>query len=81
MLRRPRNARTDRLTDWRFFFHIYLVCPRLSYGLDLSDLHNPLVLWLDDMAMRYVYVVPLHVTPRLQGLGCPSCLRQVVGWI
>jgi sodium/potassium-transporting ATPase subunit alpha len=25
MLRRPRNARTDRLTDWRFFFHIYLV--------------------------------------------------------
>ena len=26
MLRKPRNARTDRLTDWRFFFQIYLVC-------------------------------------------------------
>ncbi|RKO85268.1 HAD-like domain-containing protein [Blyttiomyces helicus] len=24
MLRRPRNARTDRLTDWRFFVQIYL---------------------------------------------------------
>ncbi|KAJ3134513.1 hypothetical protein HK100_003558 [Physocladia obscura] len=23
MLRKPRNARTDRLTDWRFFLHIY----------------------------------------------------------
>jgi sodium/potassium-transporting ATPase subunit alpha len=26
MLRKPRNARTDRLTDWRFFVQIYLVC-------------------------------------------------------
>ena len=25
MLRKPRNARTDRLTDWRFFIQIYLV--------------------------------------------------------
>ena len=25
MHRKPRNARTDRLTDWRFFFQIYLV--------------------------------------------------------
>ena len=25
MSRKPRNARTDRLTDWRFFYHIYLV--------------------------------------------------------
>ncbi|KAH9930428.1 calcium ATPase transmembrane domain M-containing protein [Epithele typhae] len=24
MLRKPRNARTDRLTNWQFFFHIYL---------------------------------------------------------
>ncbi|KIK92629.1 hypothetical protein PAXRUDRAFT_829771 [Paxillus rubicundulus Ve08.2h10] len=24
MLRKPRNARTDRLTDWRLFFQIYL---------------------------------------------------------
>jgi len=26
MLRKPRNARTDRLTDWKFFVQIYLVC-------------------------------------------------------
>lgn len=25
MARKPRNARTERLTDWRFFFQIYLV--------------------------------------------------------
>ena len=25
MLRKPRNARTDRLTNWRFFIQIYLV--------------------------------------------------------
>jgi len=25
MNRRPRNARTERLTDWRFFIQIYLV--------------------------------------------------------
>jgi sodium/potassium-transporting ATPase subunit alpha len=25
MMRKPRNARTDRLTDWRLFFQIYLV--------------------------------------------------------
>ena len=31
MLRKPRNARTDRLTDWRFFFQIYLV--RIQSGI------------------------------------------------
>jgi hypothetical protein len=25
MMRKPRNARTDRLTDWKLFFQIYLV--------------------------------------------------------
>ena len=25
MARKPRNVRTDRLTDWRFFVQIYLV--------------------------------------------------------
>lgn len=29
MLRKPRNARTDRLTDWRFFFQIYFVSQSL----------------------------------------------------
>lgn len=36
MLRKPRNARTDRLTDWRLFVQIYLVsnCTR-SKSTDL----------------------------------------------
>lgn len=25
MTRKPRNARTDRLTDWRLFVQVYLV--------------------------------------------------------
>ncbi|CCM01088.1 uncharacterized protein FIBRA_03136 [Fibroporia radiculosa] len=42
MLRKPRNARTDRLTDWRFFIQVYLVsayvlpvckCPDLKMAL------------------------------------------------
>ncbi|KAG2077837.1 calcium ATPase [Suillus decipiens] len=42
MQRKPRNARTDRLTDWRFFFHIFLF-----YGL---------MLWPCAMAMWFLYM-------------------------
>ncbi|KAG2140832.1 hypothetical protein BD769DRAFT_1693257 [Suillus cothurnatus] len=42
MQRKPRNARTDRLTDWRFFFHIVLF-----YGL---------MLWPCAMAMWFLYM-------------------------
>ncbi|KAG1877646.1 hypothetical protein DFJ58DRAFT_752076 [Suillus subalutaceus] len=42
MQRKPRNARTDRLTGWRFFFHIYLF-----YGL---------MLWPCAMAMWFLYM-------------------------
>lgn len=36
MLRKPRNARTDRLTDWRLFFQIYLV--GLAHPIPLAHL-------------------------------------------
>ncbi|KAG1848307.1 hypothetical protein DFJ58DRAFT_796452 [Suillus subalutaceus] len=42
MQRKPRNTRTDRLTDWRFFFHIFLF-----YGL---------MLWPCAMAMWFLYM-------------------------
>ena len=32
MARKPRNVRTERLTDWRFFYHIYLVIFSCSLG-------------------------------------------------
>ncbi|KAH8826038.1 calcium ATPase transmembrane domain M-containing protein [Flagelloscypha sp. PMI_526] len=42
MLRKPRNARTDRLTDWRFFFHIYFF--------------TGLMMWPSAMAMWFLYM-------------------------
>ncbi|KAG1750393.1 uncharacterized protein EDB91DRAFT_686824 [Suillus paluster] len=42
MQRKPRNARTDRLTDWRLFLHVYLF-----YGL---------MLWPCAMAMWFLYM-------------------------
>jgi sodium/potassium-transporting ATPase subunit alpha len=42
MQRKPRNARTDRLTDWRLFFHVYLF-----YGL---------MLWPCAMGMWFLYM-------------------------
>lgn len=31
MLRKPRNARTGRLADWKFFFQIYLVRDQVNH--------------------------------------------------
>ncbi|KAG2068577.1 calcium ATPase [Suillus decipiens] len=42
MERKPRNAKTDRLTDWRFFLHIYFF-----YGL---------MLWPCAMGMWFLYM-------------------------
>ncbi|KAJ7134906.1 calcium ATPase transmembrane domain M-containing protein [Mycena epipterygia] len=42
MLRKPRNARTDRLTDWRFFFQIYFFIG--------------LMMWPCAMAMWFLYM-------------------------
>ncbi|CDO77112.1 hypothetical protein BN946_scf184592.g8 [Trametes cinnabarina] len=36
MLRKPRNARTDRLTDWRFFFQIYLFIGLMMWPCAMS---------------------------------------------
>ncbi|KIK92632.1 hypothetical protein PAXRUDRAFT_829776 [Paxillus rubicundulus Ve08.2h10] len=42
MLRKPRNARTDRLTDWRLFVQVYLFIG--------------LMLWPSAMAMWFLYM-------------------------
>ena len=65
MARKPRNARTERLTDWRFFFQIYLV--RFLFHNILRDKIIYLfrtVHGLDDVALRDEHVVPLHVRTR-----------------
>ncbi|KAF8232134.1 calcium ATPase [Tricholoma matsutake] len=36
MLRKPRNARTDRLTDWRFFIQIYLFMGLMMWPCAMS---------------------------------------------
>lgn len=36
MLRKPRNARTDRLTDWRLFFQIYLFIGLMAWPCAMS---------------------------------------------
>ena len=67
MLRKPRNARTDRLTDWKLFFQIYLVSQSV-----LSDALSSRV-WLvpvpgtDGLAVRDEHVVCIHVSagPRI----------------
>jgi sodium/potassium-transporting ATPase subunit alpha len=64
MLRKPRNARTDRLTDWRFFIQIYLVC--LNYELVWTILKFVqiigLMMWPCAMSMWFLYMSQ-------QGLG------------
>ncbi|EMD32829.1 hypothetical protein CERSUDRAFT_108626 [Gelatoporia subvermispora B] len=47
MLRKPRNARTDRLTDWRFFFQIYLFIG--------------LMMWPCAMSMWFLYMSQQHL--------------------
>jgi sodium/potassium-transporting ATPase subunit alpha len=36
MMRKPRNARTDRLTDWRLFFQIYLFIGLMAWPCAMS---------------------------------------------
>lgn len=64
MLRKPRNARTDRLTDWWFFVQIYLVCAFIwVIGLTFRFTYIP-VHWFDDVAWCYGHLVPLHGSAR-----------------
>ena len=63
MARKPRNVRTDRLTDWRFFIQIYLVIfffISVSW-IGLNTLSSRTVHWPDDVALRNEHVVLLHV--------------------
>lgn len=64
MLRKPRNARTSRLTDWRFFFQIYLV--RHTFYLRVNGVNLKVTVHgIDDVALRNVYVVLLHASTRV----------------
>jgi hypothetical protein len=63
MRRKPRNHRTGRLTDWKFFFQIYLVRERTTlfqeHLIPVCAVH-----WVDDVALRNVNVVLVHETER-----------------
>jgi hypothetical protein len=63
MLRKPRNARTGRLTDWKFFIQIYLVGGRVDRVEGTIN-----AVWadhgLDDVAMRHVDVVLVYEPAR-----------------
>jgi hypothetical protein len=77
MLRKPRNARTSRLTDWKFFVQIYFVRDRVGM------LHAPLtpmriVYGFDDVALRHVDVVPVYEATRTRIPRCYPRIRQVV---
>jgi len=59
MLRKPRNARTDRLSDWKFFIQIYLVC----FNNRLFEQITPnskqimgLMMWPCAMSMWFLYM-------------------------
>lgn len=75
MLRKPRNARTDRLTDWRFFIQIYLV--RTHYVFCLLVSHVRSVHWPNDVAMRNEHVVLVHVAAETALPRCHFGVRQV----
>ena len=63
MARKPRNVRTERLTDWRFFFQIYLVRFFNVYVLKKEIMFirsSETVHGFDDVALRNGDVVPLH---------------------
>lgn len=61
MARKPRNARTERLTDWRFFFQIYLVSYNFYLFTERLNSYAYKVHGFDDVALCNEHVVPLHV--------------------
>jgi hypothetical protein len=67
MLRKPRNARTDRLTDWRLFFQIYLVSWSALSETWSSRVKMLLVPWTNGLALRDEHVVCIHAStgPRI----------------
>ena len=78
MHRKPRNARTDRLTDWRFFFQIYLVSSRPTIAHKRRpDPSGPqfigLMMWPCAMSMWFLYMSK-------QGLGFYDVLLVYNKW-
>ena len=64
MLRKPRNASTDRLTNWQFFVQVYLVSKHCSM-IPISRLTRQqfigLMMWPSAMAMWFLYMPKQHL--------------------
>lgn len=72
MTRKPRNARTDRLTDWRLFVQVYLVDGQYQ---STGHIANHLVVHrAHALALCNGHVVLLHGTPG------PQVLRRHLGF-
>jgi hypothetical protein len=76
MLRKPRNARTGRLTDWKFFVQIYLVRERVAHFSVISNTAR-VVHWFDDVALCHVDVVPVYESTRPRILRRDPRVRQM----
>ncbi|TBU28284.1 calcium ATPase transmembrane domain M-containing protein [Dichomitus squalens] len=56
MLRKPRNARTDRLTDWRFFVQIYLFIGLMMWPCAMSMWF----LWMSKQGLGFYDVILVY---------------------
>jgi sodium/potassium-transporting ATPase subunit alpha len=60
MARKPRNVRTERLTDWRFFFQIYLVKLFFHFNVFMGIYRRGqfigLMMWPCAMSMWFLYM-------------------------
>lgn len=80
MLRKPRNAKRDRLTDWRLFFQIYLVS--CYVGCESTNLlSNQPVPWTHGLALLYGHVVCVYGSEWPGILRRHPDLQQVGGWL
>lgn len=81
MLRKPRNARTERLTNWKFFVQIYLV--RLFFLMKHTVVANTryAVDRTHDVAMRNEHVVPVYEATTSRLPRRHPRLRQMDRWV
>lgn len=56
MLRKPRNARTDRLTDWRLFVQIYLFLGLMAWPCCMAMWF----VWMDENGLRFHDVILVY---------------------
>jgi len=56
MARKPRNARTERLTDWRFFFQIYLFMGLMMWPCAMSMWF----LYMSEQGLRFYDVILVY---------------------